>query len=227
MIKVGVVCSSGGSVFGSAFKLLKTCDVEVNAAVVTDRECGVESLSSEIGVPYLRIVDPDRDSFSKKAAEWLYNCHGVEWTVLFFSRLIGAPLYSKNPCINFHPSLLPSFQGFGALNGALKSGVKFFGATAHLVDHSVDGGKILAQVTSSLAPDATLAKIRRVSFAQKLYLFLVMCEYAEDGNLTMEGLRKFQCGQPSHENYANPSLRRGDFKKALKDFINNEGIDWP
>ena len=52
--------------------------------------------------------------------------------------------------INIHPSLIPSFCGEGMYGlkpheAALEYGVKVTGATAHLVNEVVDGGKILMQ----------------------------------------------------------------------------------
>lgn len=227
MIRMGLVCSSGGAVFGAAFAILKSCGCDLHTAVVTDRVCGVESICAEIGVPVLRINDPDRETFSMKSAEWLYDVQGMEWSALFFSRLVGEPLYSRAPCVNFHPSLLPAFPGFGALKNTQNSGVKIFGATAHFADHSTDGGKILAQVATPVPSGATLEQLGRISFAQKLYLLLVMCELAENGQMRLNNLCKAQPGDVLYTGYSNPSLRREDINKAFMDFVNKESIPWP
>lgn len=56
----------------------------------------------------------------------------------------------NNRIINIHPSLVPSFSGVGFYGlkvheAALERGVKITGATVHLVNEIVDGGKILNQ----------------------------------------------------------------------------------
>lgn len=66
--------------------------------------------------------------------------------------IVGGKLLKeyKDKIINIHPSLIPSFCGDGFYGlkvheAALSYGVKVTGATAHLVNEVVDGGKILMQ----------------------------------------------------------------------------------
>jgi phosphoribosylglycinamide formyltransferase-1 len=228
MMRVGFVCSSGGAVLAAALKILRSCGYDVKAAVVVDRECGAEKVCSDIGVPYIRIEEPDNQIFSFKSANWLYEEHKVEWTALFFSRLVGKPLYLRAPCVNYHPSLLPVFPGFGALKNVKKYGVKFFGATAHLVDSSIDGGEILAQVISYVPEGAELSIIERISFAQKLYLLLLTCCYANDNRVRF--LKNDWSGEDvgfMFCNYANPKIIDANVERVFLDFVETEGIPWP
>lgn len=226
MIRLGVICSSGGAVLGAAFRLLKACDYDLHVAVVTDRPCGAEALCAELAVPWKRIEQPLRDHFSAQAADWLFDVQKADWISLFFSRLVSKELFSRAPCVNFHPSLLPAFRGFGALKGVLESGVRFVGATAHCVDDSTDSGAILAQVVAPVPVPVSLASLERISFAQKLYLFLVMCEHAELGELSV----LFPSGGainglPSLA-WANPALRDKRLADAFDQFLVSERIIW-
>jgi phosphoribosylglycinamide formyltransferase-1 len=196
-------------------------------AVVTERECGAEIVCAQHGIPFIRIEYTDREVFSAKAAQWLYDEHKVDFTVLFFSRLVGNALYSRAPCINIHPSLLPAFPGFGALKSALKAGVKFFGATAHLVDHSIDGGLILAQAVAPLRKGAALADIERISFAQKLYLLLVIWEAAKMGSSELGANSGESEVCVTKKGYANPPLRDEKLEESFLHFVKEEGIPWP
>jgi phosphoribosylglycinamide formyltransferase-1 len=45
--------------------------------------------------------------------------------------------------LNIHPSLLPAFPGLDAQRQALEAGAKCTGCTVHLVDETLDGGRIL------------------------------------------------------------------------------------
>jgi phosphoribosylglycinamide formyltransferase-1 len=69
-----------------------------------------------------------------------------------FMAIFGGELLAEyaNRIINIHPSLIPSFCGEGMYGlrvheAALTYGVKVTGATVHLVNEVVDGGKILKQ----------------------------------------------------------------------------------
>ena len=69
-----------------------------------------------------------------------------------YMKILGAEVIKeyKNKIINIHPSLIPSFcgKGFYGLNvhkAALDYGVKITGATVHIVNEIIDGGKILLQ----------------------------------------------------------------------------------
>jgi phosphoribosylglycinamide formyltransferase-1 len=227
MIRLGLVCSTGGAVFSSAFHIMRNCGYDLRAAVVTDRACGVESVCAELEVPFIRLEEPRREAFSAKAAHWLYDEQNVDWTALFFARLVDKALYSRAPCVNFHPALLPAFPGFGALKGVLSSGAKFFGATAHLVDYSTDGGSILAQVVAPIRKGATLVDLERISFAQKLYLMLVICEWAGEGKLATMNDQGENNQWLTEKNYANPGLANINLERAFIRFVETEGIPWP
>ena len=62
-------------------------------------------------------------------------------------RIVGDTLLNAYPnkILNIHPALLPSFKGAHAIDDAFAFGVKVFGVTVHLIDHTVDGGTIVAQ----------------------------------------------------------------------------------
>ncbi len=64
-----------------------------------------------------------------------------------YMRIISDTLLSRyeGRIINIHPSLLPAFPGANAVKQALDYGVKVFGVTIHYVDHTLDGGQIIAQ----------------------------------------------------------------------------------
>jgi len=79
-----------------------------------------------------------------------------------FLSVLGTRVLKKyeNRIINVHPALIPSFcgKGFYSLHvheAVLKKGVKITGATVHLVNEVVDGGKIILQKAVDVLPDDT------------------------------------------------------------------------
>ena len=64
-----------------------------------------------------------------------------------YMRIVGKVLLERyeRRIVNIHPSLLPSFKGAHAIQDAVDYGVKLFGVTTHLVDETLDGGRIIDQ----------------------------------------------------------------------------------
>jgi phosphoribosylglycinamide formyltransferase-1 len=85
-----------------------------------------------------------------------------------FLRVLGPEVLAaySDRIINVHPSLIPSFcgRGFYGLRvheAALKAGVKVTGATGHLVNEIVDGGRILLQKAVDVLPHDTPETLQR------------------------------------------------------------------
>jgi len=171
--RLGVILSAGGSAFAEAAKIAST--LRLDFCVVTDRECGAEARCGELAIPVTRIVEPDRNRFSRAANDHFAQ-FGAQAVLLHFSRLIGAELFRSIPCCNVHPSLLPAFPGMGSVKQAWSSGARILGATLHVVDETVDGGQIIAQTADPIPANADLAWCERLSFVQKTYLTLVLFE---------------------------------------------------
>ena len=76
-----------------------------------------------------------------------------------YMRLVSDVLLDEyeGKIINIHPSLLPAFKGLNAIQQAFDYGVKITGVTTHFVDKTMDGGKIIDQV--SIPIDCTLEEL--------------------------------------------------------------------
>ena len=218
----GIIASSGGAVFATAVELLRSIGENPHAIVITDRKCGIESKCEQLGIEHIRIEDSTREGFSEKAARVLYRQVKVDWSCLFFLRLVTRAIFAPMPCINIHPSLLPAYKGFRAIQRLISDKGKFLGATAHLVNDSIDGGPIIAQVTAPICISWSLEKIERLSFVQKLYVFLVVWECAKLGVLNRDKLTVHSNILP----WASPCLVNSDLSKAFEQFLTQQGIEW-
>jgi phosphoribosylglycinamide formyltransferase-1 len=96
-----------------------------------------------------------------------------------FLMIIGNEVLSvyKNRIINIHPSLVPAFCGAGfyglAVHEAvLKNGVKITGATVHLVNEVIDGGRIIAQKKVKVSAGDTPETLQRRVMEQAEWIIL-------------------------------------------------------
>lgn len=94
----------------------------------------------------------DIDEFSHQICAYMKEMQVDVIVLAGFLAIFGGELLREysNKIVNIHPSLIPSFCGKGMYGlkvheAALEYGVKVTGATAHLVNEVVDGGKILLQ----------------------------------------------------------------------------------
>jgi len=78
---------------------------------------------------------------------------------------------SKYGAINFHPGP-PNFRGIGAVNFAIYKNSKFYGSTAHYMDHKIDNGKIIDVVKFKISNKDNIEKIlektHQIMFSQAI-----------------------------------------------------------
>lgn len=159
MKNIGVLISGGGTNLqalidaqGSVLKsgkIVCVCSNSANAYGLTRAE--------KAGIPTKVIrknadCGGDIDEFSRRICEYMREMQVDIIVLAGFMAIFGGELLREyaNRIINIHPSLIPSFCGEGMYGlkpheAALEYGVKVTGATAHLVNEVVDGGKILMQ----------------------------------------------------------------------------------
>ncbi|RJQ40744.1 MAG: hypothetical protein C4550_02980 [Nitrospiraceae bacterium] len=179
-MRIGIVGSAGGSVFAEMVNALANSATEkYEFCVITDRKCGMETICREHGITSSRVEKPDNKTFSSKAKAIFDRFGGVDFVLLFFTRLITKELFSWYPTFNIHPSILPAFQGFNPIEKAIDFRARFFGATLHLVDNSADSGPIVAQVSMPIAVPTPEQLLNKCSFVQKVYLSLLLVDLFE------------------------------------------------
>jgi phosphoribosylglycinamide formyltransferase 1 len=166
-----VLASGTGTILGA----LVGAGLDI-AVVVVDRPCAATAVAEEAGLPVTLVARPsfgpdfDRASFSKQVALALDD-HGVELAVIAgFGTVLDAVFFDvfAHPVLNTHPSLLPAFKGWHAVDEALAFGVKVTGCTVHLATADVDAGPILAQEAVPVLPgDAAAALHERIKTVER------------------------------------------------------------
>lgn len=150
--KIAVFASGSGSNFEAIAKACKSGRIpaEVVLCVCDHPGAFVTERARRLGIPVLELIPksfPSKQEYEKVVLGALYK-YEVEFICLAgYMRIIGDELLDNfgGKIVNIHPSLLPAFPGKDAIGQALNYGVKIFGITLHYVDHTLDGGKIIAQ----------------------------------------------------------------------------------
>ena len=136
-------------------------------AVATNRpSCGGAAFARERRIPLGELPQKAFDSVEQRdnAMRDFFVDHGVELVIdAGYDRIHSKPFLEafEGRIINVHPSLLPMFAGgMDAIEQALESGLKFTGATVHVVTAELDAGPILLQDSVPILEGDTLETLR-------------------------------------------------------------------
>jgi len=149
------------------------------------RQAGIESLVRD------HKGSPSREAYEAVLVEDL-RARNVQLVCLAgFMRLLGATFVNAFPnrILNIHPALLPSFPGLHAQRQALEHGVRFSGATVHLVDTSLDAGPIVMQAVVPVFTDDTEDTLSARILAEEHRIYPAAIGRMLDGGWRLEGRR--------------------------------------
>lgn len=158
-VRIGVLASGTGTILEA---ILAECrDVVV---VIVDRTCRSTDVAGRAGVDVELVErdsygdDFDRVAYTHRVLDALGR-HEVELVVMAgFGTILAKPIHDAygGRILNTHPSLLPAFPGWHAVEEAMNAGVRVTGCTVHLAIDEVDAGPILAQESVPVLSDDTL-----------------------------------------------------------------------
>jgi phosphoribosylglycinamide formyltransferase-1 len=134
---------------------------------------------------------PSRDAYEAVLVEDL-RARDVQLVCLAgFMRLLGATFVNafRNRILNIHPALLPSFPGLHAQRQAVEHGVRFSGATVHLVDTNLDAGPIVLQAVVPVFSDDTEDTLSARILAEEHRIYPEAIGRILDGGWRVEGRR--------------------------------------
>jgi phosphoribosylglycinamide formyltransferase 1 len=136
--------------------------------VATNRpSCGAAALARERGIPLAELSQKSFESAERRdeAMRDFFRRHEVELVVdAGYDRIHTRPFLDayEGRIVNVHPSLLPMFAGgMDAVEQALDSGLKFTGATVHIVTAELDAGPILLQEAVPILEGDTVETLRQ------------------------------------------------------------------
>lgn len=159
---LGVLISGRGSNLQAIIDAIADEQLAARIGVVVSNIPGAFGLerATAAGIPTVVVEHgqfESRDAFDATLVDVLRR-YGVELVCLAgFMRLLGPRLVQAfpNAILNIHPSLLPSFPGLHGQRQALQHGVRYSGATVHMVTTELDAGPIVLQAVVPVHDDDT------------------------------------------------------------------------
>ena len=153
------------------------------ALVVSDRPCPAIERAETAGVEAVIVAREnfgahfDRHAYTVRLTSLLEEAAIDLVAMAGFGTILGAPIYDRyaGRILNTHPSLLPAFPGWHAVEDALAHGVKTTGCTVHQATLAVDSGPILAQEAVAVLPDDDAASLheRIKAVERRLYVEVI------------------------------------------------------
>jgi len=161
-VRVAVLASGSGTILEAMLGAGVPVDL-----VLADRPCRALEVAAAAGVPAVLVDRRDWGGFGpafdrldyttavtgalKAAAPDLVAMAG-------FGTVLDEPVHRafSGRILNTHPSLLPDFPGWHAVDDALAAGVATTGCTVHVATLELDAGPVLAQAKVPVEPGDTV-----------------------------------------------------------------------
>jgi len=153
--RIGVLISGRGTNLQAIIDAIASKRLNAEIAVVISNRPDAAGLkrAEEAGVETLVLDHADkakfanREDYDRELVQLLKERQVQLVCLAGFMRLLTKVFLDAfpNAIVNVHPSLLPSFPGTNAQYQAWEHGVKWTGATVHLVTAELDGGPIVLQ----------------------------------------------------------------------------------
>jgi phosphoribosylglycinamide formyltransferase-1 len=197
--RLGVLISGRGSNLQAIIDAIRTKRLNAEIAVVISNRPDAAGLkrAQEAGVETLILDHTDkakfatREDYDRELVQAL-DRRGVGLVCLAgFMRLLTNVFLEAfpNAIVNIHPSLLPSFPGTNAHYQAWEHGVKWTGATVHLVTSELDGGPIVLQETVAVKDTDDADTLAARILEREHHLYPMAIQLLLNGNWRIEGRR--------------------------------------
>jgi len=197
--RIGVLISGRGSNLQAIIDAIATKKLNADLAVVISNRFDAAGLdrARKAGVEALVLDHTDKVRFARREdydreLVQLLRARRVSLVCLAgFMRLL-TPVFLDafpNGVVNIHPSLLPAFPGTNAQYQALEHGVKWTGATVHLVTAELDGGPIVLQETVAVKDGDNLDMLAARILEREHHLYPLAIQLILNGGWRIEGRR--------------------------------------
>jgi phosphoribosylglycinamide formyltransferase 1 len=197
--RIGVLISGRGSNLQAIIDAIADKSLEAELAIVISNVPDAPGLerAKQADVETL-VIDhrdkarfPAREDYDLELARHLKTRDVSLVCLAGFMRVLTQAFLREFPeaVVNIHPSLLPAFPGTNAQYQAWQHGVRWTGATVHLVTEELDGGPIVLQETVPVldSDDVEALSARILESEHRLYPMAI--QRLLGGNWRIEGRR--------------------------------------
>jgi phosphoribosylglycinamide formyltransferase-1 len=193
--RIGVLISGRGSNLQAIIDAAQAGQITAEVAVVISNNpdaAGLErARTAHIATVVMDHRNKAREDYDRALIAEL-RARGVSLVCLAgFMRLLS-PVFLEafpNAILNIHPSLLPSFPGTNAQYQAWQHGVKWTGATVHLVSGELDGGPIILQEPVPVKDGDTAETLAERILEREHHLYPLAIQLLLNGGWRVEGRR--------------------------------------
>ncbi len=135
-----------------------------------------------------------REQFDAELMQLVTNAQPKLIICAGFMRIISELGISLAPCpmINIHPSLLPLYQGLHTHARALADGQTEHGASVHLVNGILDGGRVLSQAKVPILANDNASQLAERVLSREHPLLLETVRHIISGRITLNAHNQAQ-----------------------------------
>ena len=197
--RLGVLISGRGSNLQAIIDAIASKRLNAEIALVVSSRTDAAGLrrAREAGIETVVLDHTDkakfatREDYDRELVRLLKERHVRLVCLAGFMRLLTKVFLDAFPhaIVNIHPSLLPSFPGTNAQYQALEHGVKWTGATVHLVTAELDGGPIVLQEPVAVKDGDDIDKLAARILEREHHLYPLAIQLLLNGGWRIEGRR--------------------------------------
>ncbi len=196
--KIAVFLSGRGSNFLALHDAIREGQINADIVLVFSNKAEARGLriAQERGLStlFLNPKDyPSREDFEQDIIKEI-KVRDVDLICLAGYMRILSPSFCRefsHRIMNIHPALLPSFPGLHVQRKAIEWGVRYSGATVHLVTAEVDMGPIIVQAVVPVQQDDTEETLSERILKEEHKIYPEAVRLFFDGRLEVQGRRVF------------------------------------
>ncbi len=206
MISLGILVSGNGTNLQAIIDSIEAgrLDARVKIVISNNKDAYAIERAKRHHIPTFIIQDshfPTKKDYDRHLVE-LLKSHSVDLVVMAgFMKLLTPAFIRAFPMkiVNIHPALLPQFPGLHVQKKAVEYGVKFSGATVHIVDEGVDSGPIVIQAAVPVYDDDTEETLSQRILKEEHRIYPQAIQFFAQGRIEVKGRKVIIKDQPKVE----------------------------